>query len=118
MAFRSSSTPSTAIPTMRKGSRISQTSGYSTSASNASGQQNTSRTHHKRNVIMTPDYTPAGEDKFRVSQFSGDVKDPDFIRYTTIRRWELRGLDPYDRSGCCRPAARCNFTRASDAGRL
>ena len=48
----SSSTPPTAIPTIRNGSRISHTIGYRISARIASGQQKMNRTHQIRNVSM------------------------------------------------------------------
>lgn len=56
MARRSSKTPPTAMPTSRKGSSNSQIIGYSTSASSASGQQITSRIHHKMKpaMMLTP----------------------------------------------------------------
>src|SRR5580692_4867995 len=50
--LRNNRTPSTAIPTIRNGRRISQTKGYSTSASSARGQQKKSRMHHKKNPAM------------------------------------------------------------------
>jgi len=42
--------PSTAIPSIRNGSRSSQTIGYKTSASKAMGQHSISRISHRRNV--------------------------------------------------------------------
>ena len=53
MALTSSSTPPTAIPTTRNGNSSSYTSGYSTSAINASGQHRTKRMQNKRNFTMT-----------------------------------------------------------------
>lgn len=47
-----SRTPSTAIPTIRNGSKISQTNGYSSKASKASGQHSTSKMHHSRNFTI------------------------------------------------------------------
>ena len=44
-------TPSTAIPTSRNGKRISQTSGYRTRASKASGQHRMRRTSQSRNFV-------------------------------------------------------------------
>lgn len=41
-------TPSTAIPTIRNGNRISHTKGYRISASKASGQHKISSRHHSR----------------------------------------------------------------------
>ena len=58
IAHTSPSAPSTAIPTIRNGSSNSHTSGYSTSAANASGQHSTSRMHHKRNLITRPLLSP------------------------------------------------------------
>jgi hypothetical protein len=52
MAFSKPKTPSTAIPKIRNGKSNNQTKGYKTSASNARGQQTTSRMHHNRNVNM------------------------------------------------------------------
>ena len=52
MAHTNSSAPPTAIPMIRNGSRSSHTKGYSTSATSANGQQNTSRMHHNRNFIV------------------------------------------------------------------
>src|ERR1700733_14451688 len=43
----------TAIPAMRNGSRISQISGNSTSATKASGQQITRRMHQSRNFTIS-----------------------------------------------------------------
>ena len=48
-----SSSPSTAIPTMRNGSRISQIRGYEINASNASGQHKNNKMHHSRNASTT-----------------------------------------------------------------
>src|SRR5581483_7482793 len=48
----SSSTPPTATPTIRNGSNISHTMGYSTNASMARGQQKNRSMHHSRNLIM------------------------------------------------------------------
>src|SRR5271165_2340322 len=45
-----SSTPWTATPTMRNGSRTSQMKGYATSASRANGQHRTNRMHQSRKV--------------------------------------------------------------------
>ena len=52
MPRKSPSTPSTAMPTIRNGSRRIQMSGYSTNASRASGQHTTSRMHQSRNLSM------------------------------------------------------------------
>src|SRR5260370_30962742 len=46
------STLLTANPTIRNGSRMSHTTGYSTSATMASGQHRTRRMHHNRNFVM------------------------------------------------------------------
>src|SRR5260370_41250540 len=46
------STPLTANPTIRNGSRSSHTIGYSTRATMASGQHKTRRMHHSRNFVM------------------------------------------------------------------
>src|SRR5712671_1640445 len=54
MARNSPSTPSTAMPTIRKGISRIHTSGYATNASKASGQQSTSRMHQSRK-FMTVD---------------------------------------------------------------
>src|SRR4029077_18325914 len=51
-AATNASTPCTAMPTMRKGSKSSHTSGYSTSAINATGQQITNSKHQARNANM------------------------------------------------------------------
>src|SRR5580765_1332426 len=51
-AATSASTPWKATPTMRKGSNSSHTSGYSTSAINATGQQITNSRHQARNANM------------------------------------------------------------------
>src|SRR5476649_1325361 len=53
-ARRRSSTPPTAMPTMRKGNRRSQMKGYNTRASSASGQHSTNRMHHKMKVTGPP----------------------------------------------------------------
>src|ERR1039457_4277222 len=52
IAFTRSSAPPTAIPTTRNGNRRSQTIGYKTSATIASGQHSTRTMHHKRNFAM------------------------------------------------------------------
>ena len=44
------STPLTAIPTTRKGSRINQTIGYRNSAASARGQHSTNKMHQSRKV--------------------------------------------------------------------
>lgn len=46
------STASTAIPATRKGIKRIHTSGYATSANNASGQQSTRRMHQTRNLVI------------------------------------------------------------------
>jgi len=46
--------PSTAIPTIRNGSRNSHTIGYITNANSASGQQTTNKMHHNKNATMIP----------------------------------------------------------------
>jgi hypothetical protein len=50
--FRSLNTPSTAIPSSLKGSKISHTMGYNTKAKTASGQQNIKRKIQAMNVII------------------------------------------------------------------
>ena len=50
--LKRASTPSTAMPTSRKGKRSSQTSGYSRIARRATGQQITKRRHHSRNPAI------------------------------------------------------------------
>src|SRR5688572_14916226 len=64
MAERSSSTPPTAIPTSRKGSRRIQTRGYSTITSSASGQQSKSRMHQSRKFNMMLSLTSQAARKF------------------------------------------------------
>src|SRR5271155_3589067 len=54
IARTSSSAPSTAIPRSRKGISNSQTIGYNTSASKASGQQKISKKHQSKNFTMIP----------------------------------------------------------------
>src|ERR1700678_1323801 len=56
--FKSPSTPSTVIPTMRNGSKISHTNGYAISANSASGQQSTNKMHHKRKRMEPPPSCP------------------------------------------------------------
>jgi len=46
------------MPTIRKGSSNTQTMGYSTSASKATGQQKIKSTHHSRNVNMATPPSP------------------------------------------------------------
>ena len=50
MLRKSPITPSTAIPTIRRGIRRIQTSGYTNSPSRASGQQSTSKMHQTKNI--------------------------------------------------------------------
>jgi len=70
IAPTSSSTPPTAIPTIRNGISKSQTIGYATSASNARGQQRIRRMHHNRNLIIAlvqplpPTHTLKGTGRF------------------------------------------------------
>jgi hypothetical protein len=45
-------TPPTAMPRIRKGSRMSHTIGYRTSARSAIGQQSTKRMHHSKNFTI------------------------------------------------------------------
>jgi len=52
MALMSPRTPSTAIPTMRKGNVSNHTIGYSTSASSASGQHKKNRMIHNKKAAM------------------------------------------------------------------
>ena len=63
------STPSTAIPRIRKGKSKSHTSGYRTKAKRASGQQKTSRMHHNRKVSMVL-YTSRNVSKFQACKHS------------------------------------------------
>src|SRR5260370_6202294 len=67
------STPLTANPTIRNGSRSSHTIGYSTRARMASGQHRTSRMHHNRNFVMAyrTGYGYQGEEVQRKSGWSG-----------------------------------------------
>lgn len=51
-AQTNSSTPPTAIPITRNGSKSSQTIGYNTRAIRATGQEITNKRHHSRNVII------------------------------------------------------------------
>src|SRR5690242_4286469 len=51
-AQTNASAPWTAIPTRRNGSSSTHTNGYSTRASNASGQQTTKRMHQRRKANM------------------------------------------------------------------
>jgi hypothetical protein len=46
------STPSTAMPRIRKGKRSNQTTGYAIRANNASGQQKMRRRNQSMNVII------------------------------------------------------------------
>jgi hypothetical protein len=52
IALRSASTPPTAIPTILNGNSSNQTMGYSTSASNATGQHRMNKMHHNRNAAI------------------------------------------------------------------
>jgi hypothetical protein len=52
MALKRPRTPSTAIPTMRKGSKRSHTSGYRMRASKAIGQHRIKRIIHKKKAAM------------------------------------------------------------------
>src|ERR1700685_2864057 len=71
-----SSTPCTAIPTMRNGSRISQTNGYAISATRASGQHITNSKHQRRKANMGDllafwiNHTAGGAQKFPVKSQS------------------------------------------------
>lgn len=51
IALKKASTPFTVMPTMRKGSSISQINGYSKRASIANGQQSTKRISQSSNLI-------------------------------------------------------------------
>ena len=53
MAFINSNTPITAIPSKRKGSKMSQITGNRISANRASGQQMTNRMHQRRKVSIS-----------------------------------------------------------------
>ena len=50
----SANTPSKAMPTIRNGSEMSQTTGHRISASNASGQHTTSNSSHSRSYSIRP----------------------------------------------------------------
>jgi hypothetical protein len=56
IAFNSSKTPPTAMPTIRKGKRSNQAMGYRINASSASGQHKTNNRHHikKVNILSFP----------------------------------------------------------------
>jgi len=60
MALNNSKTPCTAIPRMRNGSVRSQTMGYSTSASSASGQQRMNRMHQRKKAAIATSLGKAG----------------------------------------------------------
>jgi hypothetical protein len=66
-AVTNSNAPCTAIPTKRNGNRISQTNGYSTTASNASGQQRRNKIQNNKNLTM------ARNTQFSPSRFPGDL---------------------------------------------
>src|SRR6266496_1229116 len=52
-AHKRARTPCTAMPTMRNGKSSSQTNGYATNASIATGQQRTKRMHQRKKPTMT-----------------------------------------------------------------
>jgi hypothetical protein len=68
-AETSSSAPSTAIPTIRNGSRSSQTMGYSMSANRANGQHRMKSRHQSRSftidILRHPAFTQIQAIKFR-----------------------------------------------------
>jgi hypothetical protein len=64
----SASTPSTATPKIRKGSRSSQTTGYATSANRATGQHKTNKMHQSRNFTIE---SPQSEDTNEEIENSG-----------------------------------------------
>jgi hypothetical protein len=61
MALKRPRTPSTAIPTMRKGSKSSHTNGYSMSASKAIGQHRINKIIHKKKAAMATSMVAAAE---------------------------------------------------------
>jgi hypothetical protein len=60
-AVTNSNAPCTAIPTSRNGNKISQTNGYSTTASNASGQQRRNKTQNSKNlnIVRNTQFSPS-----------------------------------------------------------
>jgi hypothetical protein len=61
IALKRPRTPSTAIPTMRKGSNSSHTKGYRTSASRAIGQHRINKIIHKKKAAMATSFVAAAE---------------------------------------------------------
>jgi len=59
-ARMNSNAPSTTIPIRRKGSRTSHTIGYRTKARMASGQQRSSKTTHRKNLVILVDTKKPG----------------------------------------------------------
>jgi hypothetical protein len=82
-----SSTPLTTIPSNRKGRRINQTRGYKRRATNAIGQQRTSRMHHNRNLITIECYT---ESQCRRNVSARQFRRKDNVSHDQRIPWPIR----------------------------